>query len=564
MAVGPSLSVLRDIETLFDDGAAGNLTDRQLLDRFASRHDAAAEAAFEVLVRRHGPMVLQVCHNLLHDANDARDAFQATFLVLVRRSGSIQNLDSVGGWLYGVACRVAARARVDSARRRSAESRAALRIVEAVDPPDGDEIAGMGFGPIVQEEVRRLPEKYRAVVVTCYWHGLTQEQAALRLGCPLGTVRSRMARARNLLRRRLIRRGLAPLAGGVTAGLDCAQTSASTLASRLAPVPPELVRSTIEAAVRIAGKDATAQIVSGVTTSLVPNVLWSSTMVKFTMVIVGVVFVGLIGSGGWIAAPKGPLAQAQPSADQKTAVPGKKKHVPGAPKIYSLVQGQKTMVFVVPDGSPVKKGNMVCQLDSASLKDQLVNQKITSKTAEAKYVNSKLVREVAEIALVEYMDGVFQNELLEITGAIKIAEAELALAEDELKMAREIAKAAKTFANDHASNRANLAKLRAQFALEKAQSRRKLLVDYTRGMRLKTLKSDVEKARSEELAQKAVYDLEQAKEKMLVRQILNCDIVATTDGTLVYAARIEEGATVRERQILFEIAPIADTKVEKR
>ena len=97
-----------------------------------------------------------------------------------------------------------------------------------------------GFGPVVQEEVRRLPEKYRAVVVLCYWQGLTQEQAAAQLGCPLGTVRSRLARARNLLRRRLTRRGLAPLAGVVAAGLDGATASAATVAWRLSPVPPRV------------------------------------------------------------------------------------------------------------------------------------------------------------------------------------------------------------------------------------------------------------------------------------------------------------------------------------
>ena len=108
-------------------------------------------------------------------------------------------------------------ARVDAARRQKAEQRAALRVVEAVDPADDTSATG-DFGPIVQEEVRRLPEKYRAVVVLCYWQSLTHEQAAAQLGCPLGTVRSRLARARKLLHRRLTRRGLAPLAGVVGDG----------------------------------------------------------------------------------------------------------------------------------------------------------------------------------------------------------------------------------------------------------------------------------------------------------------------------------------------------------
>jgi len=164
MPVSPSVDVLRDIQTLFDTGTAGNLSDRHLLERFIDQRDAA-QAAFRVLVLRHGPMVLRVCHNVLRDPNDVQDAFQATFLVLVRQWRSIRNLDSVGGWLYGVACRVAARARVDSARRRAAEERAALRVVEAVDTNEQDDEDRREFGPIVQEEVRRLPQRYRAVVV---------------------------------------------------------------------------------------------------------------------------------------------------------------------------------------------------------------------------------------------------------------------------------------------------------------------------------------------------------------------------------------------------------------
>ncbi len=106
---GGSSALSRDIQALFGSGTAVGLSDRQLLDRFAGRGDPAAEAAFEALVRRHGPMVLRVCQNALIDPNDAQDAFQATFLVLVRRVGAVRGLDSLGGWLYGVACRVAAR-----------------------------------------------------------------------------------------------------------------------------------------------------------------------------------------------------------------------------------------------------------------------------------------------------------------------------------------------------------------------------------------------------------------------------------------------------------------------
>ena len=138
MAGGPSVAVLRDIQTLFDTGTVSGLSDRQLLERFESGRDASAEAAFEVLVQRHGPMVLRVCQNVLGDATDAQDAFQATFLVLVKRAGSIRRLESLGSWLYGVACRVAARARVEAAgaARSSAVGRC-VSYTRAIHRNDG-------------------------------------------------------------------------------------------------------------------------------------------------------------------------------------------------------------------------------------------------------------------------------------------------------------------------------------------------------------------------------------------------------------------------------------------
>ena len=219
MAGGSSVHVVRDIQTLFDAGTASGLSDRQLLERFSSGRDASAEAAFEAIVQRHGPMVLRLCYKLLGNQADAEEAFQATFLILVKKSRSIRQLDTVGGWLFGVASRVAARAQVERARRRSAEQQGGLRIATAVDTggEGGDRVE---LDAAVEAEVLRLPEKYRAVVVLCYWEGLTHEQAADRLGCPLGTVRSRMARARSLLHRRLTRRGLEPVAGVMAAAFD--------------------------------------------------------------------------------------------------------------------------------------------------------------------------------------------------------------------------------------------------------------------------------------------------------------------------------------------------------
>jgi len=333
MPAGSSAAVLHDIQTLFDSGTASGLSDSQLLERLIRSGDASAEGAFKILVLRHGPMVLQVCSNLLGNATDAQDAFQATFLVLVRRCRSIRRLESVGGWLYGVACRVAARARVEAARRRAAERRRALRVVEAIDPNKHDESEQAELSPALQEEVRRLPEKYRSVVVLCYWQGLTQEQAAAQLGCPLGTVRSRLARARELLRRRLVRRGLAPLAGVVAAALGSSSASAAVSALRLSPVPADLARTTVEAAVKVAAGHGVRHVASAVVTSLVQRVLWSLTMIKICRMFAACLFIGLGVVGASLWAQQAPQKRARPrSVSQPERGPREKPKASGNQK----------------------------------------------------------------------------------------------------------------------------------------------------------------------------------------------------------------------------------------
>ena len=179
--------VLTGLNALTHVGVAGNLSDAQLLDRFLARGGEAAEAAFEVLVARHGPMVLNVCTNVLRDSTDAQDAFQATFLVLASRAGSIRQSDALAGWLLGVARRVAVRSRMDLARRRAYEGRAAE--MKADVKHDRAE-----SWPELHEEIDRLPQRYREPVVLCYLEGLSTDAAALRLGCPKGTVLSRLSR----------------------------------------------------------------------------------------------------------------------------------------------------------------------------------------------------------------------------------------------------------------------------------------------------------------------------------------------------------------------------------
>jgi RNA polymerase sigma factor (sigma-70 family) len=226
------------------------------LDRFRSGPAEEAEAAFAVLVERHGPMVLHVCRRILGDRHDAEDAAQAVFLVLARQASAIRRADSIASWLYGVAARIAARSRLDAARRRLRERRGAevAMAIRDVDHGDRDESETW---PELYQELGRLPERFRLPILLCHLEGLTYEQAAQRLGCPVRTVQSRLARARHRLRDRLARRGVAPAIPALTATLAPDATSAAVSGS--------WKQTTVTAAVRyVAGGTAAALIPSSV------------------------------------------------------------------------------------------------------------------------------------------------------------------------------------------------------------------------------------------------------------------------------------------------------------
>jgi HlyD family secretion protein len=240
---------------------------------------------------------------------------------------------------------------------------------------------------------------------------------------------------------------------------------------------------------------------------------------------------------------------------------------------YCNVEGQTTIIMIKPEGTPVKQGEVVCLLDSASLRDQLVNQKITTKSAEANYENAKLTREVAEIAVVEYVEGIFKQDEQTVDGEIKLAEADLSRSEDRLAWAERMY--SKGYVSKAALTSEQQTLKKARFALEQAQSKRKVLLEYTKSKTIKELKSEVEKTRSDELAKKATWELEVGKEKKLERQIAACEIKAPADGLVVYAndpsrafgsnqPQIEEGATVRERQKIFSLPDISRMQVNTK
>ncbi len=191
------------LSTLFHLGKIGDLSDRQLLERFATGEGEPADLAFKAILERHGPMVLRACKALLRDPNDAQDAFQATFLVLLRKSRDLWVHDSLGPWLHRVARRTAARAQAIARRRRECERKAALSRSAPHDRAGHDTRSS-----VLHDEIDRLPEPLRVLVVLCHLEGQTQELAARTLSLPVGTVKSRLHRARDRLRGRLSQRGV--------------------------------------------------------------------------------------------------------------------------------------------------------------------------------------------------------------------------------------------------------------------------------------------------------------------------------------------------------------------
>ncbi len=240
MASIRSGATLYSAASLFNGESVVGMSEPSLLERFAARRD---EAAFAALVSLHGPMVMATCRAMLHDSNDVEDAFQATFLVLVKKAGGLRITDSVGGWLYRVAFRMALQAKDDAARRRDRERRAGEEwAARRSAGRASDEVI-----PRLYAEIDRLPERYRVPLVLCYLQGVTQDLAAQRLGLSEGTLRRRLAQARERLRARLTRRG-----GSQTAGSLCV-----LLARQRATIPVGWA----DAAVRLAVSDAAEKTV---------------------------------------------------------------------------------------------------------------------------------------------------------------------------------------------------------------------------------------------------------------------------------------------------------------
>jgi RNA polymerase sigma factor (sigma-70 family) len=309
------------------------LTDGQLLEDYLRRREEAALAA---LVRRHGPMVWGVCRRVLRNYHDAEDAFQATFLVLVRKAASVVPREMVANWLYGVAHQTALKARATTARRGARER----QVTQMPEPAATDPALWDDLQPLLDQELSGLPDIYRVAIVLCELEGKTRKEAARQLGVPEGTLAARLARGRVMLAKGLARNGLA-VSGG-TLAVVLAQNAAS------AGVPPSLVSSTIKAAsLFAAGQAAATGVVSAKVAGLAEGVLKTMLLTKVKIVTAVLLAVATLGMGaGWfthVALAEKPTNEAVKGADKKdrTEVSGVVKAVDTARKTVTLHPGKE-------------------------------------------------------------------------------------------------------------------------------------------------------------------------------------------------------------------------------
>ena len=279
MPPSPVQHFIRQLRVAGPPGNEG--PDSDLLESFIAHGD---DVAFEALVRRHGPMVLGVCRRVLGNVHDAADAFQATFLVLIRKASSLHKTNLLGNWLYGVANRTAIRARTDLRRRQARTAQVDLMPEPAITPtePTRDLLE------ILDREIARLPDKYRVPIVLFELQGHSRKEVARRLHLPLGTVASRLAAARKMLARRLARH--APEAVAKMAVLSLGATTYL--------VPNNLMAATVRSARAIAACTPTAGIVASNVISLTEGVVRSMLVSKLKITFAIVFIVGMVVGAG--------------------------------------------------------------------------------------------------------------------------------------------------------------------------------------------------------------------------------------------------------------------------
>lgn len=433
-------------------------TDAQLLAAFAERRD---EVAAEILVRRHGPMVLGVCRRILRNEADAEDAFQATFLVLVRKAASIRPRHMVGNWLYGVARQTALRAKVAAAKRWRKEKRMGdlpERIV-AADSTGNDLLA------LLDQELTQLPAKYRSAIVLCDLEGKTYKEAARRLGCPEGTLSARLVRGRTMLAKRLKRHGFA-ISGGALAGIMAEKAAAGGLPPTLAASTIKIVNLSVAASGTAIG--AVSATVAGLTESVVRTMLLAK--LKITL--------GLVVAAALIATTTGRVIiatdAAQPAAHEENQAPIPNKNqaepdallvavaspvsgivqfigteiqpgekVPANREISIKVNGELKRYRRLVKADRVKEGQLLARVENKTAQLQWDRQDSIVKTAKAEFDRRKAIAGAAKvrfetatrllktggIELEDYRSAMFAFDIMRLDSVSKKQHLEVAQAE---------------------------------------------------------------------------------------------------------------------------------------
>jgi RNA polymerase sigma factor (sigma-70 family) len=341
----PVLSLHTMIRRLRQAAGAGGdgVSDAALLERFVERHD---EAAFELLLWRYGPMVLGVCRRLLRSEHDAEDAFQAAFLMLARKAASLRRRDAVGAWIYRTAHRIALAARAYADKRLGP-------VPPDAEPTahDSDDLLWRDLRPVLDEEILRLPKRYQTPILLCHFGGRTHEEAAREIGCPKGTVSVRLARGRELLRKRLVRRGL---------GLTAAALAASAAATASAAAPAALIQTTLQAALPFAAGKAVATAASARAVALAQGVIRTMfhTKLKILAGATALIAVTCLGASLWMTR----TGATEPPGVAKPAAPPAADPDPSLVEVCCERDGRLVLL-----GTEIKEGEKVAESDRVKL-----------------------------------------------------------------------------------------------------------------------------------------------------------------------------------------------------
>ncbi|HEY7158755.1 MAG TPA: sigma-70 family RNA polymerase sigma factor [Gemmataceae bacterium] len=406
----PLHAAIRYLRSLAAVGQEAEASDAELLRRFVERHE---ETGFAELVRRHGPMVREVSRRLLGQHADIEDVFQVVFLVLACKARSVRKRQSLAGWLYGIAYRTALRVRRDAARRKNHERRATVR--EPSDP--AWDAARREVWEVLDAELHRLPEGQRSALVLCYLEGRTRDEAARQLSQSVRTLDRQLQRGRELLRRRLARRGVTLSAALL--GLGLTQNIAG------ASVPARLGALTTRAAIAVmmgqgpAGHEVSVQVIA-----LMKGVLWNMLQTRIKIVTVSLLTLTLLGTAtGFLAfrATAQDSTTQSPPAPARADAPAPAKRVPG-PDVYALLLIEDAEPRLLPDARqaalPWNDPVSYRKTQSALL---MCRPTIQSALRRDEVKRLAIVKEKTEIELVRWLDQNLETTILDNTGMLRVS-----------------------------------------------------------------------------------------------------------------------------------------------